>query len=82
MAIVDMGGGGEPAEGVGAHRFFRRTVNSQSKFHRWMGAETSEGNQRNLRWERGENKSIITHIQHKEGKKAHSNKPEKEVSQT
>lgn len=29
-----------------------------------------------------ENKSIITHIQHKEGKKAHSNKPEKEVSQT
>ena len=23
MAIVDMGGGGEPAEGVGAHRFFR-----------------------------------------------------------
>ena len=57
-------------------------VNSQSKFHRWMGVETSEGNQRNLRWERGENKSIITHIQHKEGKKAHSNKPEKEVSQT
>lgn len=29
-----------------------------------------------------ENKSIITHIQHKEAKKTHSNKPEKEVSQT
>ena len=24
MAIVDMGGGGEPAEGVGAHRFLGR----------------------------------------------------------
>lgn len=44
--------------------------------------ETRKGNQRKYLWEKAENKSIITHIQHKEAKKAHSNKPEKEVSQT